>query len=454
MSVLNKRMRDGEIIDDHFRLVRPLGQGGMGTVWTAEDLRLGRLVAIKFLSSDFLDDPQARQRFAREPRLASKIRSPHVVQVFAQGTTADHVPYLVMELLEGEDLATHITRKGPCGLLEAGSIVEQIVRALGRAHREGLVHRDIKPHNVFLIPENDGQVFVKLLDFGIAKDVGTRVSTLTLTGEVVGSALYVSPEQLHDPQSVGVETDVWSLGVLIYEALTGRVPFESGNLPELFLRIVEGRYVPATQRRPELPAAIDAFFAQTIVVDRTRRFRSVDELGAAFARIVRANSSGFIRRPDSLSQPEEAPPARVSEPPTARLGQAWPLRNTLAVCVTVALALALAAAVLVRKDAEPSGARRLEPLQLEPGSSQRPAAGQQPASSQPPRAAEPSQPREAAEPPVAREPDALPARPERGAAAPAPAARKKKPDAPASDPPPPVSPRPRNPSPAQQNYGF
>src|SRR5262245_16777345 len=120
MSVPSRRMRDGEIIEDQFRLVRPLGQGGMGTVWAAEDLRLGRPVAIKFLSHDFLNDAQARQRFAREPKLASKIRSPHVVQVFAQGTTADDVPYLVMELLDGEDLAARIARGGPCSLQEAG----------------------------------------------------------------------------------------------------------------------------------------------------------------------------------------------------------------------------------------------------------------------------------------------------------------------------------------------
>jgi serine/threonine protein kinase len=298
MSHPRKLVRD-ELIDDQFRLVSQLGKGGMGTVWAADDLTLGRPVAIKFLSQEFLHDQQARLRFAREPRLASKIRSPHVVQVFAQGTTEDDVPYLVMELLEGEDLASRVSRDGPCALAEAGAIVEQICRALGRAHREGLVHRDIKPHNIFLTPESDGQLFVKLLDFGIAKDASARITGLTLTGEVVGSALYVSPEQLHEASSVGPSTDIWSLGVVIYEMLTGRVPFEGRSLPELFMRVVEGNYQPISQLGQGLPKALDTFFERVIKVDPSQRFQTVDELAAAFGRIVRANSSGLLLKQDT-----------------------------------------------------------------------------------------------------------------------------------------------------------
>lgn len=298
MSHPRKLIRDG-LVDDQFRLVQQLGKGGMGTVWSADDLTLGRPVAIKFLSQELLNDEQARMRFAREPRLASKIRSPHVVQVFAQGTTEDDVPYLVMELLDGEDLASHIARQGACGLAEVGVIVEQICRALGRAHREGLVHRDIKPHNIFLTPESDGQVFVKLLDFGIAKDAGSRITGLTLTGEVVGSALYISPEQLHEAASVGPSTDIWSLGIVIYELLTGRLPFDGRSLPELFIRVAEGSYVPVTQVEPGLPKALDGFFGQIIRVDPRQRFQTVDELAAAFARIVRANSSGLLLKQDT-----------------------------------------------------------------------------------------------------------------------------------------------------------
>jgi serine/threonine-protein kinase len=298
MSHSRKLVRD-VLIDEQFRLVSQLGKGGMGTVWSADDLTLARPVAIKFLSHEFLNDEQARMRFAREPRLASKIRSPHVVQVFAQGTTEDDVPYLVMELLEGADLANRISHAGPFGLAEAGVIVEQVCRALGRAHREGLVHRDIKPHNIFLTPESDGQVFVKLLDFGIAKDAGSRITALTLTGEVVGSALYVSPEQLHEANSVGPSTDIWSLGIVIYEMLTGRLPFEGRSLPELFMRVTEGNYRPVSEIEPGLPQALDAFFERIIKVDPSLRFQSVDELAAAFGRIVRASSSGLLMKQDT-----------------------------------------------------------------------------------------------------------------------------------------------------------
>jgi eukaryotic-like serine/threonine-protein kinase len=352
MSHPRKLLKDGLTIGNQFRLVQQLGQGGMGTVWSAEDLRLGRPVAIKFLSHAFLNDQQARNRFAREPRLASKIRSPHVVQVYSEGTTEDDVPYLVMELLEGEDLATRIAREGPCSLAEAGAIVEQVCRALGRAHREGLVHRDIKPHNIFLSAEGDGQVFVKLLDFGIAKDVGSRITALTLSGEVVGSALYVSPEQLHEAASVGPSADIWSLGIVIYELISGQVPFEGRSLPELFMRIVEGQYTPVSQLGRGLPSALDGFFQQIIQRDPNSRFQSVDELAAAFARIVRANSSGLLLKPQTRRALPVAPaPPPISplsespaDEPTERVPKPWPR----AVLMFVAAVAIIAAAYLLR----------------------------------------------------------------------------------------------------------
>jgi serine/threonine protein kinase len=316
MSRPNKILQDGALIAGQFRLGRELGRGGMGTVWAAEDLRLARPVAIKFLSNDYFNDQQARQRFEREPRLAGKIRSPHVVQVYAEGTTSDGIPYLVMELLEGEDLSARIARQGKCTLVEAGAIVDQICRALSRAHREGLVHRDIKPHNIFLTPEDDDQVFVKLLDFGIAKDVGAPVTALTLTGEVMGSALYISPEQLREPHTVGPSADIWALGVVIYEMLTARVPFEGNTMHEVFFRLTEGRFTPASELSRALPSDVDAFLSKAIQPDRSLRFSSVDELGSAFARIVRAHSSGLLTRP---SAKDSGPPVAHSSAPAAAL---------------------------------------------------------------------------------------------------------------------------------------
>lgn len=463
MSHPRTLLKDGLTIGDQFRLVQQLGKGGMGTVWSAEDLRLGRPVAIKFLSHEFLNDAQARQRFAREPRLASKIRSPHVVQVYAQGTTADDVPYLVMELLEGEDLATRIAREGSLSLVDAGAIVEQIVRALGRAHREGLVHRDIKPHNIFLTPENDGQVFVKLLDFGIAKDSGSRITALTRTGEVVGSALYVSPEQLHEAASVGPSTDIWSLGVLIYEMLSGRLPFEGRSLPELFMRVVECKYQPLTEVGRGLPKALDGFLEQILQLDPRNRFQTVDELAAAFGRIVRAHSSGLLLKPEtplSLPRvdyvaPETAPmsaPSKASieeaELESDRLAKPLP-RAALIAAVVLGILVVAFVFRLRREDGAPPAVAPAAPVAATDSirAVTPPAAPSQPPAAQP---MEPSKAAVAGDPPPAAAAD-LPS----GTSPPSDLSRKPKPKVVA---PVPAAPRPNsNPAssiPMPRNHGF
>lgn len=302
MPLAGKQLQRGVVIDGQFELERQLGAGGMGTVWAATDLRLGRSVAVKFLSSAFAFDESARQRFEREARLSGRIRSPHVVQVFSQGLTDDGVPYVVMELLDGEDLSYRIARGGPCGLVETASIVEQLCRALSRAHQSGLVHRDIKPHNIFLLPETGG-MFVKLLDFGIAKDIGAQLQSLTLTGSMLGTVLYCSPEQLRDPQSVGPLSDIWSLGVVIYQMLTGVTPFHGETMPDVVVKITEGRYVPATRIQPALPAAIDELFEQLLQVNAADRLQSAEEVAEALAAIVRANSSTVQPRTQATGRP-------------------------------------------------------------------------------------------------------------------------------------------------------
>ena len=332
----------GTLIDDQFQLERQLGAGGMGTVWVAQDLRLGRSVAIKFLAADALYDAHAHMRFEREARMVGKIRSPHVVQVFAQGLTPQGVPYVVMELLEGEDLQARIERAGPCNLSEAGSIVDQVCRALMRAHRDGLVHRDIKPHNIFLTPETGGHVFVKLLDFGIAKDISQRLTTLTATGAVMGSLFYVSPEQLREPQAVGPATDVWSLGVVIYQMLTAQLPFDGASLPELFLRIAEARFTPASEVNRGLPRDVDVFLSRALMPDRSLRFASVEELGQAFMQIARVHSSGVIIRPSPTPQPSAAASGALvsAGPPRSRRLVLWlALAIVFAVFAVVAVSM-------------------------------------------------------------------------------------------------------------------
>lgn len=287
------RVLEGALIDGQYRLHYQIGEGGMGTVWAAEDLRLGRMVAAKFLAKHMAVQPRVRERFQREARMTARVRSTHVVQVFAEGCTPEDIPYLIMELLDGEDLATHLRRVGRCQLRETGAIVEQICRGLTQAHNEGLVHRDIKPHNIFLAKAETGAAppVVKLLDFGIAKDLAALRDSLTACGEVVGSALYSSPEQLRDPQSVDRTTDIWAIGIVIFEMLTGRVPYDASSLSELIERHRAGKFPKVCSLVTGLPRELDTFLERTLHAAPSKRWSSVEELSQQYSAIVRKHNT-------------------------------------------------------------------------------------------------------------------------------------------------------------------
>lgn len=323
MASLRQRLAQGILIDGQYELEHQLGAGGMGTVWAAHDTRLGRSVAIKFLNSDFFHSNEAHARFKREARMVGKIRSAHVVQAFAQGTTDDGVPFVVMELLDGEDLEAYLERVGTCGLTLTGHILEQVCKGLGRAHHDGFIHRDIKPHNIFLVAEGGSDVFVKLLDFGIAKDVGMQATALTLTGAVMGSLLYMSPEQLVDSHSVGPSTDIWSLGVVTYQMLTGSLPFVCKSLPELIYSVTAGRFERASVVNGALPQQLDAFFERALCPNRHERYATVEELGEAFACIARTHASGVTAKPKPRLPPVAAPASpRAAKPAAKQVGHA------------------------------------------------------------------------------------------------------------------------------------
>jgi serine/threonine-protein kinase len=281
-------LRQGAVIAGKFRLTREIAEGGVGAVWEAEHLRLGGSVAIKFLARDHLGDNDIVQRFAREARLANRLRSPHVVQVLDQGQSAAGIPYLVMEMLEGEDLAARLARRGTCSVLDTALILHQLARALSRAHAIGLVHRDIKPHNVFIITEPDGQWFVKLLDFGIAKDLSLEPRAPAQRGILLGTVHYMSPEQLVDAESVGPTSDIWSLGVLVYEMLTGVVPFDGPSVSDVAQRVAAADFEPLTKLR-DLPPALDTWLRTALAPEPSARFASVDDMARAFGGIVRSH---------------------------------------------------------------------------------------------------------------------------------------------------------------------
>jgi serine/threonine protein kinase len=242
----------GTVLGGKYRLESLIGRGGMGSVWRAEHLELRAPVAVKLLESDGMArTEEAIRRFHREARAAAAIRSAHVVQILDHSVDqATGWPFIVMELLEGESLAQRISRVTRISPAEAARIFTQVARALSRAHEAGIIHRDLKPDNVFLVRNDDDEV-AKVLDFGIAKAPVHAISgdAGTATGTVMGTAYYMSPEQISGTKNVDFRTDLWALGVMVCECLTGQRPFDADTIGGLTLRIcadpVPGRRVLA-----------------------------------------------------------------------------------------------------------------------------------------------------------------------------------------------------------------
>jgi serine/threonine protein kinase len=288
-------LRPGLLIDAGVRLVRLVGEGGMGSVWVADHLRLGTQVAVKFLSPQLAKESASIVRFQHEAMSAAQIKSPHVVQVFDHGVFAGERPYIVMELLEGEDLAQRLERTGPLSLLELARLVVHVCRALRKAHAAGIVHRDIKPGNVF-VSDQDGELFAKVLDFGIARRADAAVSTaVTDVGSMVGTPLYMSPEQMIGHANIDFRTDLWSLGVLAYYSLVGRVPFEGVTVGAVCMAIERGTFEPPSRARPGTPRAIDAWFLKALSRDPATRFGSARQMADAFVAATGVTPADSLR---------------------------------------------------------------------------------------------------------------------------------------------------------------
>ena len=280
------RLEPGYHVSPHVRLVRLLQKGGMGSVWAADHLALRTQVAVKFMSTALAQDEQMVTRFTREAAFAARIKSPHVVHIHDHGMTEDGIPYIVMELLEGEDLAGHVKRRGPLPLEDVARIVSHICRALAKAHHLGIVHRDIKLNNVF-IADAGGDAFAKLLDFGVAKQEDSDGADMTTTGAIVGTLVYMSPEQLHNAKTVDYRSDLWSLAVVAYRAITGHLPFrDEDGIGALLLALNSGVFPAPSELRPGLPAELDAFFLKALQRNPDERFASAREMSEAFERAI------------------------------------------------------------------------------------------------------------------------------------------------------------------------
>lgn len=293
----------GMLVSERVRLTRPLQSGGMGSVWVAEHLTLKSEVAVKFVLGRA--DDLGATRLAREAQCAARLMHPHAVRVFDQGTTRTGTPFIVMELLEGESLGDRIKRAGPLTLAEVRELVTQIAGVLGEAHGLGIVHRDIKPHNIMLLQATDG-LFSKLLDFGIAKPIHEDIgSALTAEGEMVGTPLYMAPEQLVDALPANSSADLWGLTVVAYQALTGMRPFQGRTRAALGVEILLGRFEPPSRVVPSLPAALDGWFARNLSVERQDRCATADEMVEGFERAASGTAEAVVT---------PAPPGRLTVP--------------------------------------------------------------------------------------------------------------------------------------------
>ncbi len=278
----------GCVVGDRYRIEEWIGQGGMGVVYRGRHLELGKRVAIKRLDPRIASDPASFERFRREAIAASHIESPHVVHVFDWGKAADGSPYLVMELLEGCDLRGLFQTEGRLLAEPAATIIGQVLRALIRTHQAQIIHRDLKPENIFLCRYDSDELYVKLLDFGISKQQTekTQQQTVTRRGVILGTASYMSPEQARGEATLDARSDLYSVGAILFEALSGRVPHQSrtyeGTLVDICTRDADDVRLHA----PLVPEALALVVTRALQRDVTRRFQTAKEFLAALTAAV------------------------------------------------------------------------------------------------------------------------------------------------------------------------
>jgi WD40 repeat protein/serine/threonine protein kinase len=311
-------VRAGDVLASKYRVERILGIGGMGVVMSALHLQLGQRVAVKFVRPEKATDPETVERFAREARAVVQLRSEHVARILDVGELDGGSPYIVMEYLEGTDLATMVRRDGPVSVTVAADYVVQALDALAEAHAIGIVHRDLKPSNLFVTRRSDGTAWLKVLDFGISK-LGAQadVSTLTGTHSIIGSPAYMSPENLWSSKLVDARSDIWSLGIILYELVTGELPFSAPAYSTLVLKVAMAP-LPSLAGKGSVagPAEeFDALVRRCLEKEPARRFDSVAGLAAALQPFAPASAAPTVERVCKLlSEPPSPAPAASCAP--------------------------------------------------------------------------------------------------------------------------------------------
>jgi eukaryotic-like serine/threonine-protein kinase len=325
----------GTLIAEKYEVERVLGAGGMGVVIAARHVHLGQRVAIKFMRGESAHDANAVGRFLREARAAVSLTSEHVARVLDVGTLDDGAPFMVMEYLAGIDLAQVLRRDGPLPIASAAGVVLQACEAIAEAHARGIVHRDLKPPNLFVTSRMDGSPLVKVLDFGISKALhgdAPQGPSLTLSGMVMGSPGYMSPEQVRSTKDVDARSDIWSLGVILYELLTAVSPFQGETLGDTFAKITSESPPPIRKLRPDVPEALAITIERCLERDLRTRIQTVGDLAAkllpfapsetavAAARILRISAPAGG---STLTAPEGGGLAGTPAPAPWRTENSW-----------------------------------------------------------------------------------------------------------------------------------
>ncbi|MFO0670685.1 MAG: protein kinase [Polyangiaceae bacterium] len=305
---------EGDLILEKYRVERVLGQGGMGVVVAATHVDLDQKVALKFLLPEALAHADIVERFAREAKAAAKIQSQHVVRVIDTGRMPSGAPFMVMEYLEGEDLGALLERDHRLSTNVAADYLLQACEAIGEAHAAGIVHRDLKPSNLFLARQRDRRQMIKVLDFGISKLDDPKAAPITQTATMLGSPHYMSPEQLVSSKSVDARSDLWALGVILYELVSGHRPFEGDTMPEVVGKILQNAPAPLSSLVPGLSPEVERIVARCLTNTPDKRFASVAELAAALRPLATdaATASASVARISRVLGGASLPPSAAA----------------------------------------------------------------------------------------------------------------------------------------------
>jgi eukaryotic-like serine/threonine-protein kinase len=328
-------VQPGDVVRGKYRVERLLGQGGMAYVVSAWHIHLEQRVAIKLLRPEIVEQPEVIERFLREARAASRLEGNNVARVLDVDTLDTGSPFIVLEYLEGSDLAHVLIDRAPLPPDEVAGWVQQACSAVAEAHALGVIHRDLKPANLFLAKKRSGETLIKVLDFGISKLLEDTRITQTAVG--MGSAEYMSPEQMKSATDVDARSDIWSLGVTLYELLTGKTPFHAEGVGQVAAAVLMKDPAPPRKRRPDIPAGLEAVILRCLDKDPDRRFAGAGDLYAALAPFARA-APAVPPPPPSVQRPSPT----LIDPPAPGKVQALPVLVGAGIAV-LALSVVVAA---------------------------------------------------------------------------------------------------------------